>query len=467
MDGLSQSTETDLGNRIHDRPTNLQPLGVGRSGEFIAAAQTAFVPFVLLRGFDGSSAIPTASYLSGLLLICGFAIAATHWAATSNLGRSRRIDHEMVRRALHVAALVFLVTIAGSQFVVGVESLHAGVTFSLLLAIAWAGIGLSEIGLMLNSGRGVDCVMVVSQSTKGLDLSQRLKRDLPWAKVCIWPGRSLTMPAFGAQPYAHPALVEQAPDIALICDSLGNSEVAALSTHLAPLAIDVLVVSPSPAQQTAGEVVSLAGHSCVRLFPKPLKLYQRVTKRLFDVASSLVLLLLLAPVLCLIALAIKLDSRGPVFFRQPRVGLNGAIFTIWKFRTMFTEKADLASLNATVENDPRVTRIGARLRRVSLDELPQLFNVLTGSMALVGPRPHAMNGNHFGKVVANYGARHRVRPGITGLAQIKGWRGPTDTDAKIEQRTANDLRYIGEWSLWGDLTIIVRTAFALRGRNAF
>jgi lipopolysaccharide/colanic/teichoic acid biosynthesis glycosyltransferase len=134
---------------------------------------------------------------------------------------------------------------------------------------------------------------------------------------------------------------------------------------------------------------------------------------------------------------------------------------------MVTQAADLLAENPTVAGDPRLTRFGAILRKTSLDELPQLFNVLLGSMSLVGPRPHAMNGNHFNSVISNYAARHRVKPGITGLAQVLGWRGPTDTPTKIEQRVANDLRYIGEWSLRLDVLIICRTVFALYGRNAF
>ena len=134
---------------------------------------------------------------------------------------------------------------------------------------------------------------------------------------------------------------------------------------------------------------------------------------------------------------------------------------------MVTQATDLFAENPTVLNDSRLTRFGAILRKTSLDELPQLFNVLLGSMSLVGPRPHAMNGNDFNSVMANYAARHRVKPGITGLAQVSGWRGPTDTPTKIEQRVANDLRYIGEWSLRQDILIICRTLFALHGKNAF
>jgi exopolysaccharide biosynthesis polyprenyl glycosylphosphotransferase len=473
MDGSSQSPalpdrfDDDAQDLLADRRSPARAI----SGNLIAAAQTAIVPLVFLTEFQSAVPISTVGYVSGLLLVCGFAIAAIHWSASWTAGGFRQAGEEMIRRALHVAALVFLVTIA-STLGGEVSPAHTGRTFTLLVAIAWAGIGLSTIGGVLNRRQGVECVMVLGHGKRALYLSQLVKREMPWAKVCIWPVASLPSsaddPAFDIQACAHPAIVEQAPDVALISDDvLNEATIAALSAHLAPLAIDVLVNAPHPAQRRTGEIVSFAGLPCVRVFPQPLKFHQRAMKRAFDIAASLVLILLLLPLLGLIALIIKLDSRGPVLFSQPRVGRHGAYFTIWKFRTMASEAADRLALNPTVANDPRVTRVGAKLRKTSLDELPQLFNVLAGSMSLVGPRPHAMNGNQFSSVMANYPARHRVKPGITGLAQVKGWRGPTDTLTKIEQRTANDLRYIGEWSLQRDVVIIARTAFALYGRNAF
>jgi exopolysaccharide biosynthesis polyprenyl glycosylphosphotransferase len=314
--------------------------------------------------------------------------------------------------------------------------------------------------------------MIFGQGKTALDLSHQVKQQLPQVKVCIWPTAAIPWPvadiASPSPRYLHPALVELAPDVALISSSAGTDrEVALLAMHLAPFDIDVLVDAPRRGQHTTGEVLTFAGLSCVRLFPKPLKRHQRLVKRAFDIVVGLILLLLLLPLLAVIALLVKIDSRGPILFRQPRVGEHGAHFTIWKFRTMHDNAADKFARNATVINDPRLTRIGAVLRKTSLDELPQLVNVLLGSMSLVGPRPHAMNGDNFSSVMANYAARHRVKPGITGLAQVRGWRGPTDTSVQIEQRVANDLRYIGEWSLNNDVAIIARTFFALCGKNAF
>ena len=182
--------------------------------------------------------------------------------------------------------------------------------------------------------------------------------------------------------------------------------------------------------------------------------------------------LLISPLLLLIALGIKLDSRGPVFFRQQRRGYNNEIIEVLKFRTMYVESTDHHGDQLTQRNDPRVTRFGGFLRRWSLDELPQFLNVLRGDMSIVGPRPHALQSKagsvYYQDAVPLYDARHRVKPGITGLAQVRGWRGPTETVTQIRKRVEHDLYYIEHWSLWLDLKIIFLTAFkGLRSENAF
>ncbi|WP_368416892.1 sugar transferase, partial [Falsiroseomonas sp.] len=173
----------------------------------------------------------------------------------------------------------------------------------------------------------------------------------------------------------------------------------------------------------------------------------------------------------LIAIAIRLDSPGPVLFRQRRIGFNDRPFQVFKFRTMFDEAADHDARRQVLAGDPRVTRIGRLLRRTSLDELPQLFNVLRGEMSVVGPRPHApgtrAGTRRFDEVVANYAARHRVKPGLTGLAQVRGLRGPTPDEELLLRRVESDLEYIARWSPWLDLQIILRTPLVvLRARNA-
>ena len=181
-------------------------------------------------------------------------------------------------------------------------------------------------------------------------------------------------------------------------------------------------------------------------------------KRFLDVAGSFGLLIFLAPTLLLIALAIKLDSRGPVLFVQRRTGLNGVPFRVYKFRSMSVADDGDVVKQAT-RNDSRVTRVGRFLRRSSLDELPQLLNVLKGDMSLVGPRPHALaHDEYYGSNIADYHKRFRARPGITGLSQVKGFRGETETVADMEQRIRFDNLYIESWSILKDIWILVSTA---------
>jgi len=200
----------------------------------------------------------------------------------------------------------------------------------------------------------------------------------------------------------------------------------------------------------------------------PLPQHDLIVKRVFDVIFASLALVILSPLLLLTSVAIKLDSSGPIIFRQRRRGFNGREFAIYKFRTM-TVLEDGPAVRQVQRNDPRVTWLGRLLRASSIDELPQLINVLTGEMSLVGPRPHAIaHDDEYGKLIDNYIFRHHVKPGITGWAQIHGFRGETANVDLMEKRVQLDLWYINNWSLWLDLRIIARTGVeVLRGRNAY
>jgi putative colanic acid biosynthesis UDP-glucose lipid carrier transferase len=193
-----------------------------------------------------------------------------------------------------------------------------------------------------------------------------------------------------------------------------------------------------------------------------------IVKDLFDRTFAIVALVLLAPLFAVVAIWIKRTSPGPVFFRQPRLGLNGREFMVYKFRTMKVHQEQGTVTQAT-RDDPRLTPIGGFLRRTSLDELPQFINVLLGDMSVVGPRPHALQHNELYKgLLETYMLRHRVKPGITGWAQIHGYRGETDTVDKMARRVEFDIDYIRHWSLWMDVRIIVWTAFkGWTGKNAY
>jgi Undecaprenyl-phosphate glucose phosphotransferase len=206
------------------------------------------------------------------------------------------------------------------------------------------------------------------------------------------------------------------------------------------------------------------------VFEAPITDWDLVMKWLFDHLVGAIVLLLAAPVMALVALAVKLDSPGPVLFRQKRFGFNNERIDVYKFRSLYHDQADPLAAKVVTKNDSRVTRVGRFIRKTSLDELPQLFNVVFKSnLSLVGPRPHAVQGKVqtqlFDEAVDGYFARHRVKPGITGWAQINGWRGEIDNEEKIQKRVEFDLYYIENWSVLFDLYILLKTPLALIAKN--
>ncbi|WP_233800116.1 undecaprenyl-phosphate glucose phosphotransferase [Paraburkholderia sp. HP33-1] len=216
-------------------------------------------------------------------------------------------------------------------------------------------------------------------------------------------------------------------------------------------------------------VIELLGVPAINLVASPLSASSMLRKDIFDRLFAATALISLAPVMLAIAIAVKLSSRGPVLFRQERKGADGRVFTIYKFRSMRLHSEAKGTLSQATRNDKRVTKVGAFLRRTSLDELPQFFNVLRGDMSVVGPRPHALEHDDlYQKVVAGYINRYRIKPGITGWAQINGFRGETDRIEKMERRVEHDLYYLGHWSFALDMRIIGATIVAgLVHRNAY
>jgi Undecaprenyl-phosphate glucose phosphotransferase len=241
---------------------------------------------------------------------------------------------------------------------------------------------------------------------------------------------------------------------------LNTLNALALPLHLLP--------DESAARFLRGPIVEIGNTWTVPIKRLPLSPLELTIKRGFDICGSLLGVLALAPLLLMTALLIKLDSRGPIFFRQRRNGFNGHAFKIFKFRTMHVLEDDGEVRQATV-NDVRITRLGHWLRRTSIDEIPQLFNVLNGEMSLVGPRPHACShDSKYEKLVSSYAFRHHVKPGLTGWAQVNGYRGETPQIELMERRVEHDLWYINNWSLMLDIRIALKTVLvALFQRSAY
>jgi exopolysaccharide biosynthesis polyprenyl glycosylphosphotransferase len=216
---------------------------------------------------------------------------------------------------------------------------------------------------------------------------------------------------------------------------------------------------------------SYNGSTTLTVASASLSLPDQLLKRGLDVVLTLLALPLLLPVMLIVAIVIKLDSRGPVFFRQPRVGLGNRVFQIYKFRSMRVAQHDVMGSQSASRNDSRITRVGAFIRKTSIDELPQILNVLTGDMSIVGPRPHPLEckaeDRLFWDIDDRYWHRHAVKPGMTGLAQIRGFRGATEKEADLTNRLQADLEYVSGWSIWRDIAIIIATFRVLTHRNAF
>ncbi len=269
----------------------------------------------------------------------------------------------------------------------------------------------------------------------------------------------------GENPCAEliPRLQSIMPDVVVLAvdwDDRSLLQAGALAARSLPLDLLVPAIIMPPGTEAT---LRLGDQPMVRLWSRPLSGLRGWAKRAEDLSIGMAGLLVAMPIMLLVAILVRLDSPGPVLIRQRRFGYGNRPILIWKFRTMHWEQSDLSGAQAAVRYDPRVTRIGRFLRSTSLDELPQLFNVLRGDMSLVGPRPHPVEMRvgdaYYHDAVPGYAARHRMKPGITGLAQINGCRGLVDTIEKAQQRLDYDLYYIENWSISVDLVILMRTTY--------
>jgi len=255
----------------------------------------------------------------------------------------------------------------------------------------------------------------------------------------------------------------RADDIVILTSHQDTPSVLRLAGALSDLPVDVHVVPVGSIDLMAMSRIAQFGNMVtMRVFQSPLTHVHRAIKRAFDIAVAIAGLVVASPFFVIVALAIKLDSRGPVLFRQTRHGYNNEPIRVVKFRTM-TVMEEGNNFRPVTRHDPRVTRLGHFLRHTNIDELPQLFNVLVGEMSIVGPRPHATAQNEvFAELISSFSRRHNVKPGITGWAQVNGYRGETDTLEKMQRRVEHDLYYIDNWSLLLDLKIIVMTLLSRR-----
>jgi Undecaprenyl-phosphate glucose phosphotransferase len=297
----------------------------------------------------------------------------------------------------------------------------------------------------------------------------RTVRSLPFPDVLRRAGADGQFDRGQGRPIVETCRALKPDDIVILAtaaDLPATARLAALLSEL-PVSLHTIPVDATDMLGSAklGELGALV---TIQLLHPPLSPFDRGVKRAFDIAAAGIGLVLLSPLFLFVSIAIKLDSPGPIFFRQTRHGYNNDPIRVFKFRSM-TATEDGGAFRQAKENDPRVTRLGRLLRRTNIDELPQLLNVLTGEMSIVGPRPHPVALNQiFEQQISPFSRRHNVKPGITGWAQVNGYRGQTDTLEKMQRRFEHDLHYIDNWSFLLDIKIILMTLFSKTAyMNAF
>jgi Undecaprenyl-phosphate glucose phosphotransferase len=382
------------------------------------------------------------------------------------------------RRIGAAAAGALAATLAAAWAFGALERLGADwiLVFAGLGAVGLMGARAAATTLMRQSPRAARRTVIIGTGPQAARLAEALRRE-PAGLIVIGAvdersGRVASPPGIallGGMAHLAAMIRRGEVDVAVIALPWSmEGRILALLDELSAFPVEVrLAPDMMAARLPPDERPVLPPLLCAR----PLAGAGGAVKAVLDYVVATLALVILALPMGLIALAIRLDSAGPVLFRQRRIGFNDRPFEVFKFRTMFHDAADHDAARQVLAGDPRVTRIGRFLRRASLDELPQILNVLRGEMSLVGPRPHApgtrAGGRRFDEVVANYAARHRVKPGLTGLAQVRGLRGPTPNEELLLKRVESDLEYIAHWSPWLDLLILLRTPLAvLRARNA-
>lgn len=480
-----------IAREIADRPvvpamSRVVLAGIVRLVDFFLIAAVGTVLQIIYvyptYGFDPS--YPIAIVTVAILAVMGFQIGGIY-----HVSAMRLVAPEFGRIALAWTG-VFAVALA-IAFFGKIEG-----TFSRVWLVSWYGVGLVALALdrmmlaryirkWIADGRLMRRAVIVGGGDNGLSLINAMKRDQhsDVQVIGLFDDRSddRSPDLLGGVPKLGTVsdLVEFArrTRIDLLIVSLpvtAEERVLTMLRKLWVLPIDIRLSAHTSRLRLRPRSYSYVGTVPVLdVYDKPIADWDVVQKWLFDRVVGGLLLVLASPVMLAVALAVKLDSRGPVFFRQRRYGFNNELIEVYKFRSMYVDQSDVSAARLVTRGDPRVTRVGRFIRKTSLDELPQLINVvIKGDLSLVGPRPHAMHAKAddrlYDEVVDGYFARHRVKPGITGWAQINGWRGETDTREKIQRRVECDLYYIENWSVMFDLYILLRTPYALlKTENAY
>lgn len=420
------------------------------------------------------------------LLLCAHIILYSYLAESVQLYRSWRVGRFsrmlLLLVVTHCCACLLLITalfLIKQGEVFSRLVLVSWFTLVLLSLLTWRGLAKRVKSFKRRQGLAMQRVAIIGCTDSGVELFEEIQRlpELGFECIGFFDDRDKIRLVCDKQDLVlgkiDDAVVQAATGefikLYICLPMLAEKRIADIITALGDSTVDVLMVPDFLMKNLMhGRIGSVGDMDTISVFESPSYGLQDFYKRSFDILFSCVVLILISPLLLVISMAIKLTSPGPVLFRQDRYGLDGRRIGVLKFRSMKVQENGPRVVQAT-RNDLRITPLGAFLRRTSLDELPQFINVLLGDMSVVGPRPHAVAHNEeYRKQVTFYMLRHKVRPGITGLAQINGWRGETDTLEKMQMRVQYDLEYIRNWSLVLDIVIIYQTFFkGFINKNAY
>ena len=459
---------------------------IARGGEFALIAlvglivSALYLPSGLVISAPHYIVVFLATALTTILVFDGFGLY-TRPALSSALPQlTRVVTGWTIAMALTIGALFFFK--AGAEFsrasvalwfvVTGVCLIGARITFA------------HFIDRLVRRGQLVRRAVIYGGGNAGVELIEALEAD-PYSDVIVCgvfddrgdervPQIVAGYPKLGRLDDLVTFCRANRVDVILLSLPLSaETKLLEISRLLWVLPVDIRLAMNATKLQLRPRAYSHVGNVPVLdLYDKPLTDWNALTKALFDKVIAALALVAFSPLMLATAVAIRRDSKGPILFKQKRYGFNNELIEVYKFRSMYTDMTDAKAAKLVTRDDPRVTPVGRFIRKSSIDELPQLFNVLRGELSLVGPRPHALQAKAADKLydeaVEGYFARHRVKPGITGWAQINGWRGETDTHEKIEKRVECDLYYIENWSLWLDIYILLRTPLSLvSSKNAY
>ncbi len=454
------------------RNAYLRVPGCLRVADFVIVVASGIVAAQLKRGYAGPIALVDWLEIAfgGVLLANYFALSGSYGAETM-----RHVGGQLARATS--GWMIVIVTLLALTYGLQTGSNPTRYWMLMWFLATLPALLLVRVGIALaidswyRRGQLAYRVAIVGNGPQSFQFERRLRaldsRDVDVVGLFVveqWPGTA----SGTIDELCELANAKLLDEIVISLPWQSAADLNGTMGKLCTLPIDLKLYSGAP-EIMLRNMKSALDAPTLQIQRQPLIGWYASLKRTEDMILASVLLVALAPLFLLIAAMIKVDSPGPVLFRQDRFGLQNSNLRIFKFRTMRYEPDPEPQVPQATRNDPRVTRFGAFLRRTSLDELPQLFNVLHGTMSLVGPRPHAAAHNRkYGRLIDSYLGRHRMKPGITGWAQVHGHRGETDTIDKMRCRLEHDLYYIKNWSLMLDLQILVNTIPALiRGHNAY